>query len=91
MRLEQIRIFLELAKELHFWRTAEKVHLTQSALSRQIQVLEDELGFELFVRNKRTVKLTMAGAFMRDEWERMLEEISNIHRQAKQISLVEPF
>ena len=89
MRLEQIEIFLELAKELHFWRTAEKVHLTQSALSRQIQALEEELGFALFVRNKRTVKLTAAGAFMRDEWQRLLEEIGNVHRQAKQISLGE--
>ena len=86
MRLEQIEIFLELAKELHFWRTAEKVHLTQSALSRQIQALEEELGFPLFIRNKRTVQLTTAGEFMRAQWERMLEEIGNVHRQAKQIS-----
>lgn len=86
MRLEQIEIFLELAKELHFWRTAEKVHLTQSALSRQIQSLEEEVGFPLFVRNKRTVKLTEAGAFMRDEWQRLLEEIGNVHRQGRQIS-----
>lgn len=86
MKLEQIAIFLELAKELHFWRTAEKVHLTQSALSRQIQALENELGFDLFIRNKRTVKLTTAGEFMRGEWQRMIEEIGNIHRQAKQIS-----
>jgi len=89
MRIEQIEIFLELSKELHFWRTAEKVNLTQSALSRQIQALEEELGFPLFVRNKRTVKLTTAGEFMRVEWERMLEEIGNVHRQAKQISLGE--
>lgn len=89
MRLEQIEIFLELAKELHFWRTAEKVYLTQSALSRQIQALEDELGFELFIRNKRSVQLTTAGEFMRDEWQRLLEEINNVHRQAKQISLGE--
>lgn len=86
MRLEQIEIFLELADELHFWRTAEKVNLTQSALSRQIRSLEDELGFALFVRNKRAVKLTEAGEFIRAEWTRILEEIGNIHRQAKQIS-----
>lgn len=86
MKLEQIRIFLELARELHFWRTAEKMYLTQSALSRQMQALEEELGFPLFVRNKRSVKLTAAGEFMREEWTRMLEEIGNVHRQAKQIS-----
>lgn len=89
MRLEQIEIFLELAKELHFWRTAERMHITQSALSRQIQGLEQELGFPLFVRNKRNVKLTTAGVLMRCEWERILEEVGNVHRQAKQISLGE--
>lgn len=89
MKLEQINIFLELAKELHFWRTSEKVFLTQSSLSRQIQALELELGFALFIRNKRTVKLTEAGQFMKDEWERLIAEIGDIHRHAKQISLGE--
>jgi DNA-binding transcriptional LysR family regulator len=86
MNLQQIRYFLALAKELHFWRTAEKMYITQSALSRHISSLENELGLQLFLRNKRNVKLTCAGTFLRDEWQRLLNEIDNVHRHAKQIA-----
>lgn len=85
MELQQIRYFLTLAEELHFWNSAEKLFITQSALSRQIKALEDELGVQLFERNKRSVKLTKAGAFLREQWLRMMEEIDRIHRQAKNI------
>ena len=85
MDLQQIRYFLELAKELHFWHTAEKVFITQSTLSRHIKSLEEELGFLLFERTKRSVKLTTAGHFMRKEWESMLTQIDNIHIAARQI------
>lgn len=85
MELQQIRNFLTLAQELHFWNTAEKVFITQSALSRQIKALEEELGVTLFERNKRRVKLTEAGAFLRDKWLPLMDEISRIHRQAQRI------
>lgn len=85
MELQQIKYFLELSKELHFWNTAEKMFITQSALSRQIKALEEELGIQLFERNKRNVKLTAAGDFLRKEWERLLNEIGAIHRHAKQV------
>lgn len=85
MELQQIKYFLVLAEELHFWKSAEKLFITQSALSRQIKALEDELGVELFERSKRTVKLTKAGSFLQGQWLRMMEEIDRIHRQAKSI------
>ncbi|WP_431241905.1 LysR family transcriptional regulator [Flavobacterium sp. P21] len=62
MDLQQIKYFLALAKELHFWNTAGKMNITQSALSRQIQSLENQLGVQLFERNKRNVKLTARGS-----------------------------
>lgn len=65
MRIQQIRYFLALAEELHFWNTAERLHTSQSTLSRQIQSLEDDLGFPLFERDKRNVKLTAAGMFLK--------------------------
>jgi len=85
MEIQQIKYFLALSEELHFWKTAERMFITQSALSRQIKVLEDELGIQLFERSKRSVKLTEAGAFLRDQWRPMLDEINRIHLQARKI------
>jgi DNA-binding transcriptional LysR family regulator len=85
MELQQIEYFLLLARELHFWNSAEKLFITQSALSRQIKALEDELGMQLFERSKRTVKLTPAGAFLAEQWTRLLEDIGRTHRQARAI------
>lgn len=85
MDLQQIRYFLTLAEELHFWNSAEKLFITQSALSRQIKALEDQLGVQLFERSKRRVKLTRAGAFLQEQWQRMMEEIERVHRQARNI------
>lgn len=85
MEIQQIKYFLALSQELHFWNTAERMFITQSALSRQIKALEDELGVRLFERNKRSVKLTQAGIFLRDQWLPLLDEINRIHLQAKKI------
>lgn len=85
MELQQIKYFLVLAEELHFWNSAEKLFITQSALSRQIKALEAELGVQLFERSKRTVKLTKAGTFLQEQWLRMMEEIERVHRQARSI------
>lgn len=89
MNLQQIKYFLVLARELHYWNTAAKMNITQSALTRQIQSLENELGLLLFERNKRNVKLTPAGKFLKDKWEIELNEIEYIHQFAKQIHLGE--
>lgn len=89
MDLQQIKYFLALARDLHYWNTAGKMNITQSALTRQIQSLEKELGLLLFERNKRNVKLTPAGQFLREKWEIELNEIEYIHQFAKQIHLGE--
>jgi DNA-binding transcriptional LysR family regulator len=86
MDLMTIRYFLGLADDLHFWNAAEKLNITQSALSRQIQGLEAELGIRLFDRSKRRVELTSAGRFMVQAWRRLLPDIDNMHRQARQIA-----
>ncbi|HRE76625.1 MAG TPA: LysR substrate-binding domain-containing protein [Flavobacterium sp.] len=85
MTIQQIKYFLELAKELHFWNTAEKVFISQSSLSRQIQALEDELKIQLFERDKRNVKLTDAGKFLQEQWTDKVNEFDQILRQAKKI------
>lgn len=86
MKIQQIRYFLALAEELHFWKTSEKIYISQSSLSRQIQALEEELGFKLLERDKRNVKLTEAGKFIRDRWKILIDEMERSHTQAKKIS-----
>ncbi len=74
MELRHLRYFIAVATELHFGRAAEKLHIAQPPLSRQIQDLEIELGFELFTRTKRTVALTPAG-------QAFLAEVNQIFQQ----------
>ena len=67
MELRHIRSFLSLAKTLNFSRTAEIIHLSQPALSLQIQALEKEIGVTLVERAGRRTVLTAAGtAFQRE-------------------------
>ncbi len=56
------RAFVSVARHLNFRAAAEELALTQSAVSRQIQALEDEVGIALFLRHTRAVELTSAGA-----------------------------
>jgi LysR family transcriptional activator of glutamate synthase operon len=89
MDIQQLKYFLALAKELHFWKTAEKINITQSALSRQIMSLENELGVQLFFRDKRNVKLTPAGEFLQEKWSTELIQLEAIQKHARQIHLGE--
>jgi DNA-binding transcriptional LysR family regulator len=67
LELRHLRVFVTLAEELHFGRTALRLHLTQPAVSGQLRQLEDALGVQLIRRNARQVSLTDVGAgFLRD-------------------------
>jgi DNA-binding transcriptional LysR family regulator len=75
MELRHVRAFLVLAEELHFGRTAARLHLVQSAISQTIKALEDEVGAPLFARTKRQVVLTPAGQELLGPARRMLDEL----------------
>lgn len=61
MEFKQIRCFVAVAETLNFTEAAERMYLSQPSLSRHIQNLEDELGMQLFARDRKHVVLTPAG------------------------------
>ena len=67
VELREIRVFLTLAEELHFGRTAERLSLTQSRVSQTLRGLETRLGSRLLNRTSRRVALTPEGEQLRDE------------------------
>jgi DNA-binding transcriptional LysR family regulator len=61
MELRQLSYFIAVAESLNFRKAAERLHITQASVSRQIAHLEEDLGVKLFVRDKRHVHLTENG------------------------------
>jgi len=85
-----LRSFVVLADELHFGRAAERLHVSQPALSQQVKRLEAQVGFALFARTRRSVELTEAGAAMLAparaavEATRAAEDVARTHARGEQ-------
>jgi DNA-binding transcriptional LysR family regulator len=85
MDIQQLRNFLVLCNTLNFRKAAEQINIVQPALSRQIQLLEQELGALLFKRTKRTVTITPAGFYYRQEADRILHALHKAATKAAQM------
>jgi DNA-binding transcriptional LysR family regulator len=82
--MSYLRAFDAVARHLNFRVAAEEMALTQSAVSRQIQALEHEVGTTLFLRHTRSVELTSAGSVLHRSASTTLERIDSAVRQIRQ-------
>jgi DNA-binding transcriptional LysR family regulator len=83
MELRHLRYFAAVGREVHFGRAARKLNVAQPALSRTIRDLELELGFDLFERLPRGVRLTEAGQRYLKEVMRILDDLAAANRLAR--------
>jgi LysR family cys regulon transcriptional activator len=88
MKLQQLRYLVEVAKQgLNVSEAAEKLHTSQPGISKQIRLLEDELGIQIFIRNgKRVVSVSDPGKEVLKISERILREAQNLKRVGDEFS-----
>jgi DNA-binding transcriptional LysR family regulator len=87
MELRHLRYFVAVGEEQHYGRAARRLRLAQPALSRQIQDLEQEIGFKLFERLPRGVKLSAAGKLFLEDARRILLDVNEAVARAARVAL----
>lgn len=85
IELRHFVYFLTVAEELHFRRAAEKLFIAQPGLSTQIKQMEQSLGVSLFIRDKKKVRLTPAGNYLKKEVEIL---VNHLQKMKKQVALI---
>jgi len=83
LQLDHLRTFEAVARRLSFSAAADELHLTQSAISRQIQALEQDLGEAVFNRGTRRVELNPAGVALRHTVAQLLEQLDRTVREIR--------
>jgi DNA-binding transcriptional LysR family regulator len=86
MELRHLRYFVAVAEEENVSRAALKLHVSQPGISRQIQDLEDEIGFQLFERSAKSLKLTAAGKVFLAEAKSVLQHADEAVKKARAAS-----
>ena len=87
MELRHLIYFKALAEELSYTKAAEKLHISQPPLSRQITELEHELGVELFHRSTRGVSITPAGRYLEQEATKILARVDVVKERVTKVEL----
>ena len=90
VELRELRIFLMLADELHFGRTAERLGISQPGVSEAVRVLESRLGVKVFDRTSRRVRLTPAGEALRPALRALRDWSAASVRRPTSLSAKEP-
>ena len=83
MRIDDIEMFRVLAETLSYTNAANRLYLTQSSLTRIIHHMEEELGFQLFDRSRRSVTLTSAGQSFYENCEAVLKAYEDAVEKAR--------
>lgn len=84
MNFRRLRYFVAVADELHFGRAAARLGIAQPPLSRQIKVLEEELGASLFNRSRSQIQLTAAGEVLREKARDILDRVDSAEEAVRQ-------
>lgn len=85
MDVRQLNYFLAIAKEEQITRAAQALHMEQPPLSRQLKLMEEELGVTLFDRNGKQMKLTQAGEVLQRRAESLLHDLNEAVKEVKDI------
>jgi DNA-binding transcriptional LysR family regulator len=89
MELRHLRYFVAVAEERNFTRAAERLHIAQPPLSRQMQQLEETLGVELIEKGSRPLRLTEAGQFFLAHAKPLLDQVRDLKTMTQRVGKLE--
>jgi DNA-binding transcriptional LysR family regulator len=89
MELRHLRYFVAVAEERNFTRAAERLHIAQPPLSRQIQQLEEDLGVSLIEKGSRPLRLTEAGQFFLAHARPLLDQVRDLKTMTQRVGKLE--
>lgn len=84
MDIRLLKYFLTVVEEGSITRAAQKLHMAQPPLSKQMKQLEEELGVVLFIRGKKNIQLTEAGVFLKNRGEEIISSLELAKRQLEE-------